>query len=229
MPTPPIPRPSSPSPEPPAREGLAARLRRETRVAHERLDHAIMAGRPFHDLGRYGGFLRVQRCFHRDVDALYSDSRLLALFPDLAAGRRSAAIDADLADLGLGVDAAAADLGPAADAALPAALHAKDLASALGWLYVAEGSHLGAAVLQKAVAPLGLHDTRGARHLAAVPPGRMPRWKAFTAALDALPLTPDEQTRAVAGAQAAFDRVATLVATCLPKVPETSRGAWNEA
>ena len=79
--------------------------------------------------------------------------------------------------------------------------------TALGWLYVAEGSNLGAAFLLKEAIKLGLNDGFGVRHLAAAPEGRGLHWKTFTAALDTVALTPEEEQRVVAGAKAAFARV----------------------
>ena len=161
-----------------------------------------MAGRPFESRERYGRFLTVQYLFHRDIAALYDSPALGALLPDLPGRRRLADIAADLADLGLPVPAPgeAPALGP--DAPLP---------EALGWLYVAEGSNLGAAFLLKAAAALGLDERFGARHLAAAPEGRGLHWKTFVAALDAVPLSAGEEARAAKGAEAAFTRVAFYV------------------
>jgi heme oxygenase len=187
----------------PARaESRASALKALTHAAHERLDAAIMAGRPFESRERYGRFLTVQYLFHRDIAALYDSPALGALLPDLPGRRRLADIAADLADLGLPVPAPgeAPALGP--DALLP---------EALGWLYVAEGSNLGAAFLLKAAAALGLDERFGARHLAAAPEGRGLHWKTFVAALDAVPLSAEEETRAAKGAEAAFTRVAGYV------------------
>lgn len=183
-------------------EGRAAALKALTSAAHERLDGAIMAGRPFESRERYGRFLAVQYLFHRDIAALYDSPALGALLPDLPGRRRFADIAADLADLGLSVPAPAHAPALAVDAALP---------TALGWLYVAEGSNLGAAFLLKAAAGLGLGETFGARHLAAAPEGRGLHWKTFVAALDAVPLSAAEEAEAARGAEAAFIRVAGYV------------------
>jgi heme oxygenase len=102
------------------------------------------------------------------------------------------------------------DLGvPPSDAGSPvfAAGEPLDLGSALGWLYVAEGSNMGAAVLRKEAHKLGLTDHHGARHLAPAPEGPAPHWRAFTAALDAVELHEDEEKRSEAGALEAFARV----------------------
>jgi protein TonB len=54
----------------------------------------------------------------------------------------------------------------------------------MGWLYVAEGSNLGAAFLLKEAVKLNLSGSFGARHLAGAPEGRGLHWRTFTAALD---------------------------------------------
>jgi len=182
----------------------ARRLKAATHDAHERLDKTIMAHEPFSSRERYADFLRVQCLFHRDIDALYADSTLDVLLPDLAGRRRLGLIEQDLADLGVAPPPADREPVFARSASL-------DLPVALGWLYVAEGSNLGAAFLLKAAAKLDLSEAFGARHLAAAPEGRGLHWRTFTAALDAAALTPAQDARAVASAEDAFDRVYGLV------------------
>lgn len=188
----------------PAREGRVARLRQASRAAHARLDDRIMAEDPFADRARYLRLLRMQHGFHRAAEPFFRDPALGRLLPDLAARSRLALVAQDLRDLG------AAPEGPD----LPAADHQArpvDLGEALGWLYVAEGSTLGAAFLLKEARRLGLSDAFGARHLAGHPEGRGRHWRRFTAALDAAPLTLAQEARAVAGATAAFAHALALV------------------
>lgn len=174
------------------------RLKQATREVHDGLDRSIMDAGLFESLAGYVRFVAMQRRFHRDIDALYADPAMRALLPGLADRRRLPLIEADLADLGLGE----------AEADAPAfAAGQVDLATALGWLYVAEGSNMGAALLRKAAAKLGLSDTHGARHLAPAPEGPAAQWRSFTAALDAIPLDEAAEARAVEGAKAAFARV----------------------
>jgi len=178
-------------------------LKTSTHSTHEQLDSRIMAAEPFRDRERYGRFLRVQFHFHRDLDPLYSDPRLVALVPALPERRRLSQIAQDILDL---------------DQVLPDETQAPvfiddpvDLPTAFGWLYVAEGSNLGAAFLFKAAAALGLDETFGARHLAGHPDGRARHWREFTAALDSLPFSEAEDQRAIEGATSAFTRVRGLV------------------
>jgi heme oxygenase (biliverdin-IX-beta and delta-forming) len=191
-------------------------LRAATSAAHERLDGRIMAAKPFQDRARYGRFLLVQHGFHREIDALYANPVLDRLLPDLAGRRRLPLIGSDLGDLGIDV--------PVIDA--PAQFGADiDLPTALGWLYVAEGSNLGAAFLLKEAAKLGLSETHGARHLAAAPEGRGLHWRTFTAALDTVELSGAEDERVVAAGVAAFDHVHHLVATLMPLAPDAPGSA----
>ena len=177
---------------------LSRSLKTETHAAHEALDNSIMAAQPFASRERYGLFLAVQHQFHRDIHAIYRDQRIAALLPDLRARCRLPDLEADLVDLDLQADAQ--------DAVEPG----DDLATRLGWLYVAEGSNLGAAFLIKAAAKLGLSETFGSRHLSGAPEGRGLHWKRFQQALDAAKLDDAGQARAVAGAVAAFKRVQAL-------------------
>jgi heme oxygenase len=184
--------------------GRAKRLKEATHSTHDRLDKSIMTHKPFESRERYSLFVKVQHQFHREIDALYADPALDKLLPDLAGRRRFDLIEQDLVDLG--TTASASSTPPAFASGSDV-----DLPTALGWLYVAEGSNLGAAFLLKEARKLGLSETLGARHLAASPEGRGLHWKTFTAALDGVRLTGPEEERVVTGARAAFARVQRLV------------------
>lgn len=182
----------------------ARRLKTTSHEVHDGLDRAIMAADPFGHRDRYVRFVQVQHAFHSDIAALYDAEELQALIPDLRDRCRHGHVVQDLRDL-------RAD--PLPQQPLPAFRPGErpDVPTALGWLYVAEGSNLGAAFLLKAAARLGLSEDFGARHLAAAPEGRANAWRSFTAALDAPILTPAEEARVDLGAQAAFRRVRSLV------------------
>ena len=182
----------------------ARRLKTTSSEVHDGLDRAIMAADPFASPDRYAQFVQIQHAFHSDIAALYQDPALQALIPDLPARCRHPHTALDLSDL---------NARP-----LPGQLQphfrpgeALDLPTALGWLYVAEGSNLGAAFLLKAAAKIGLNETYGAHHLAASPEGRANAWRSFTAALDGPVLNAEEELRVDLGAQAAFRRVRGLV------------------
>ena len=200
--------------------GRWRRLKDATEATHNRLDHRIMAAAPFSSRERYGQFVRVQHAFHQDIADLYAVPELQAAFPDLPGRCRLASIGNDLADLGL-------DPG-ASPAASPFAAQV-DVPTAIGWLYVAEGSNLGAAFLLKAAARLSLSESFGARHLAAAPEGRGLNWRKFTTGLDAIPLATDEEERVFAGARAAFSRVHALVEVALPMVAVTEKAGAHAA
>lgn len=189
-------------------------LKAATSAAHGRLDKRIMAADPFGSPERYGRFLLVQHAFHREIDALYDNPVLDGLLPDLAGRRRLALIKADLADLG--IDTPAIGTPPRFGAQI-------DLPTALGWLYVAEGSNLGAAFLLKDAMKLGFSETRGARHLAGAPEGRGLHWRTFTAALDTIELSGAENERVIDGAETAFGVVHHLVETLMPLPADVGR------
>ncbi|WP_336963788.1 biliverdin-producing heme oxygenase [Sphingobium aquiterrae] len=177
----------------------AKRLKAVTSAVHEGVDRSIMSAASFASIERYKAFLAIQYLFHRDVAALYADDRLQAAIPDLAQRCRLPLVTADMADLR--VDA------PEAEVPIFVAGEPVDIGTALGWLYVAEGSNMGAALLRKEAQKLGLSDDVGARHLAPAPEGPAPHWRAFVAALDAVELSEDEEKRAKEGALEAFARV----------------------
>ncbi|KOC30205.1 heme oxygenase [Comamonas testosteroni] len=187
-------------------QGLSALLRSASQASHGQLDQRIMAAKPFASRQSYARFLLVQYCFHRDVAALFERPELNRLLPGLAGRQRLSAVIQDLSDLGRAPpqDLHAPVFAPGA---------AVDLAMALGWLYVEEGSNLGAAFLLKAAAALELNAEFGARHLAPHAQGRALSWKAFSAQLDAVPLDPVARGRAAEAAQAAFLTVHGYVQT----------------
>ena len=172
-------------------------LKARTHATHDQLDQRIMARQPFASRDNYVRFLDAQYRFLRDADALYDNPELAKLFPDLAERRRYVSIAADMGDLGRA-------LPKLADAPIGRQL---DVATAMGWLYVVEGSKLGAAILYKLAGKLGLDENFGARHLAGHPDGRARHWRAFTAALDGLSLDGESEARVTAGAVAAFARM----------------------
>lgn len=189
------------------RAGRAGRLKAATGEVHARLDARVMAARPFDDRDRYGRFLRMQHAFLRDVDALYRHPVLAVLLPDLADRRRLDAVEHDLADLDQ-------DLDP--NSTPPPVDTRTDAPAAMGWLYVSEGSTLGAAILLKQARALGLSETFGARHMAAPAAGRGQAWRTFTATLDALDFDEADDRRMIEGATAAFGHVLALAEDLLP-------------
>lgn len=175
---------------------LSLRLKDATHTIHEDLDRGIMAQGLFSSADKYRNFVQLQYQFHRDINGLYSHADLVETIPDLAIRNRFALVHQDMRDLGL----------PLPDARNP--VEAKDASTAIGWLYVAEGSKLGANFLTKLAEKLGFTETFGARHLAADPGGRGPSWNAFKSAIDHAGFDP---ALAVTGARAAFLRVKTYL------------------
>lgn len=183
----------------------AKRLRTATQELHGALDKRIMNADPFGNRRRYGDFLEVQHDFHSGVDQLYSATDLQALIPDLPSRRRLDLIRQDLVEVG--------------DPLPPLILrddYLIDVPNALGWIYVAEGSTLGAAFLLKEAAKLGFTESFGARHLAAHVDGRGLHWRTFTTALDAVSLNGEEEERVIEGAKQAFVRFRGLVEKAFP-------------
>jgi len=175
------------------------RLKAATTDLHDRLDVRIMALDPFAAPDRYVRFLRVQQAFQDAIAPLYADAALQALIPDLADRDRSSAIAADLRDVAL------------PPPALPDADPVRgDVPTALGWLYVAEGSSLGAAFLIKAAQRIGFDADHGARHLAGHPDGRAAHWRRFTAAVDDAAMSDAEEARMIDAARDAFARFRAL-------------------
>ncbi len=93
-------------------------------------------------------------------------------------------------------------------------------AEALGWIFVSEGSKLGAAFLIKRAVGLGLSETFGARHLGEPAGGRAEGWKSFIKTLDSLEFSAEEEAAVEKGAIDAFVRFTVLLEQAYASAPE---------
>jgi len=183
------------------RPSLALRLKTETNDQHERMHRLMERGQPFASRENYLRYVAAQYLFQRDVEHLFADAKVRAAVPDIDVRGRQTASLTDLADLG--AQAPQDDFIASAGVAMP---------EALGWLYVSEGSTLGAAfLLKEAQANLGLTPEFGARNLAAYPEGRAAVWRRFVASLDSEAISPEEHDAVIAGANAAYNRFGDLL------------------
>ena len=185
------------------------RLNQITNEPHTKLDALVKAHAPFETQANFARFVVAQYLFQSELVALYNDPELIKLFPDLAERCRAEAAKLDLADLETEVPAPVAG-----------AVQNPSKAEALGWLFVSEGSKLGAAFLIKRAVGLGLSETFGARHLGEPAGGRAEGWKRFTRTLDSLELSAEEEAAAEKGAVDAFVRFTVLLEQAYASAPE---------
>ena len=176
------------------------RLKQITHELHSRLDALINTYAPFETRANFTRFVVAQHLFQSELVSLYNDAELTAIGADLPARCRAKAARADLADLETDVPAA-----------VSGAVQNPSKAAAMGWLYVSEGSKLGAAFLIKRAVGLGLSATFGARHLGEPDGGRAVGWKSFVKALDGLQLSAREEAELDKGAIDAFNRFTLLL------------------
>ncbi|EMR8379080.1 TPA: biliverdin-producing heme oxygenase [Neisseria gonorrhoeae] len=169
---------------------FAKRLKADTTAVHDSVDNLVMSVQPFVSKENYIKFLKLQSVFHKAVDHIYKDPELNKAISELEYMARYDAVTQDLKDLG--------EEPYKFDKELPHETGNK----AVGWLYCAEGSNLGAAFLFKHAQKLDYTGEHGARHLAPHPDGRGKHWRAFVEHLNALNLTPEAE--AIQGAQEAF-------------------------
>lgn len=172
---------------------LALRLKTETAAEHERM-HVLMGKADiFSNLENYKQFTLSQYYFQLEVEHLFEKDQVESHIPDLDIRGRSEQAKLDLADL---------NVQPQGQALVSQTV---EFPAALGWIYVSEGSTLGAAFLFKqAQQHLGLSAENGARNLAAYPEGRAKVWKRFVQALDEAQLSTAQQDQVVQGALDAF-------------------------
>lgn len=172
---------------------FAQYLKENSRATHDSVDHLVMSCQPFDNTENYTKFLQLQAVFHKIVDDIYKNPQLNEQIPNLAELARYDAVLQDLQDLG------------AAEADLTLPLPQPQGAEALGWLYCAEGSNVGAAFLFKdAQNKLGFSAEHGARHLGPHVDGRGKHWRAFVEQLNALPVSAEDKETALLGALNAF-------------------------
>jgi heme oxygenase len=197
----------SPSAERPSLR--SQRLNQITTAPHTRLDALVKAHAPFETQPNFARFVVAQYLFQSELVALYNDADLIKIVPDLAERCRADAARLDLADLDTDVPAT-----------VPGAVQNPSNAEALGWLFVSEGSKLGAAFLIKRAVGLGLSETFGARHLGEPAGGRAEGWKRFTRTLDGLELSAEEEADVEKGAINAFMRFTVLLEQAYATAPE---------
>ncbi|MBV6287260.1 biliverdin-producing heme oxygenase [Pseudomonas aegrilactucae] len=185
------------------------RLNQLTHAPHSELDALVKSHAPFETRESFARFVLAQYLFQSELQALYTDPQLIAIVPDLAERCRAEQARLDLVDLDTGVPAA-----------FPGAVENPSLGAAMGWIFVSEGSKLGAAFLIKRAVGLGLSDSFGARHLGEPAGGRAEGWKQFTRTLDGLELSAEEEAAAEQGAVAAFERFTALLKHAYATAPK---------
>lgn len=171
---------------------LGYRLKHGTQTNHDSVDALVMSVKPFDNLENYIRFLQLQAVFHKTVDAVYHNAELNQRIHGLADLARYDDVILDLQDL------------HAAERAVTLPAPRPEGHQAIGWLYCAEGSNLGAAFLFKEAQRIDLTEQHGARHLAGHPDGRGKHWRRFVDQLNALGLSESEEQAAVEGAREAF-------------------------
>lgn len=187
------------------------RLNQITNEPHTKLDALVKAHSPFETQANFARFVVAQYLFQSELVSLYNDAELTAIVPDLPARCRADAAKADLADLETDVPAPVAG-----------ALKNPTKAQALGWIFVSEGSKLGAAFLIKRAVGLGLSETFGARHLGEPAGGRAEGWKSFVKTLDGLEFSAQEEAEVEKGAVDAFNRFTVLLEQAYTSAPEVA-------
>ncbi|MBI1453296.1 MULTISPECIES: biliverdin-producing heme oxygenase [Acinetobacter] len=181
-------------------ENLMARLKQETSSEHDRMEVLMQQAGVFESKENYAQFTLSQYYFQKDVEHLYLDPKVQQLIPDLDVRGRSEAALQDLKDL---------NVEPQQQLI---ATEMIKFPESLGWIYVSEGSTLGAAFLFKeAQAKFGFNVEFAARNLAAYPEGRAVVWKRFKQTLDEANFTEQEKNEVIKGALNGFNRFGTLL------------------
>lgn len=184
------------------------RLKAGTKEVHQNVDDSIMAHDPFANIANYLQFLQMQYFFLRDFNGLYQHTELAKHLDDLASRSRLNLLCDDFIDLNSPVPEFTFE---------ESQCQTLDFASALGWLYVIEGSKVGAAMLGRFATKLGLTGEQGARYLAGPGAGRGSSWRELVHLLDNVELTDAQEDAMLQGARAAFIRFQQIQAHVYPQ------------
>lgn len=178
-----------------ATSGRRSRLRTATAEAHARLDDIVDTAGFFRDRDRYAVYLHATLHARNPIEAALGRATVEAPpagWPHRVIGP---ALRADIRDV--------TGFEPPADVVEATLAHTP--AQTMGVLYVLEGSALGARVLSKRAAALGMGPEYGARHLAQQI-SEPAAWPAFLSALEAAILDPEQETACIRAATTAFAR-----------------------
>jgi len=171
---------------------LRLHLRQHTRSAHEALDRTIGV---LDSAAAYRRFLTGSYAHRRPVEAYLAGIAWPASFGAWRPTELAPSIAADLADIG-------ADLPRLSGFDL-----SKDIASAVGVIYVLEGSALGARLIRRQAGALGYDENHGARHLARQE--RLGSWRDLLAIMERLESI--DPAVAVRAAEITFEQAATAM------------------
>lgn len=166
-------------------------LKAATDAAHTRVEDVIRTAGLFDSIAGFRRYLAATWTLRIRLERQLDVSGAGELWPLWPTRRVADLVARDLADLG----GSPGDLPRGPMRILPQP-------ELLATLYVLEGSSLGARVLVKSVAELGLSASHGARHLYAQA-GDAASWRSFVALLESAPKAPCHAT-----ARAVFDRFA---------------------
>ncbi len=176
------------------------KLRSVTTDSHQSLDDKVMSFKPFDSNENYIKFLNFQYRLMAKVAPLYQSKQLISVFNDLTSRCRLDYLKQDLIDFKQSISTGENN-----------ELNALSLPAAIGWLYVIEGSKLGAAVLAKQVGKLDLSDEFGARFLAGPGNGRGNAWREFMKSVESVNLSEQEEETMLEGALNAFNFAHTCI------------------
>ncbi|ENU92034.1 hypothetical protein F971_03127 [Acinetobacter vivianii] len=173
---------------------LHNKIKTHTGAEHERLRNLMISLKLFENLKRYKNFTLAQYYFHNEIKNLYILHNINGIVPGIKCCQRLDALRRDMEDLLI----------------VPKENESGDILSlnkyeTLGWLYVSEGSTLGAAILLKGAKDgYSLSESFGARNLAEYPEGRLTYWGNFVDKLNALDVSEEEEKFIIDGAFSAF-------------------------
>jgi heme oxygenase (biliverdin-IX-beta and delta-forming) len=174
---------------------LAENLKQTTAQEHERMELLMGKAEVFANKDNYIQFTLSQYYFQLIIEHLFTYPEVKNVVKDLDQRGRSKAVLDDLADFC--VKPQVANIVETIPTITPL--------EALGWIYVSEGSTLGAAFLFKlAQSEFGFSAEYGARNLAAYPDGRMIVWRRFKEALNEQNYSDSEQQEVIKGAMDGF-------------------------
>ncbi|ENU92053.1 hypothetical protein F971_03146 [Acinetobacter vivianii] len=173
---------------------LHNKIKNYTGTEHERLRNLMISLKLFENLKSYKNFTLAQYYFHNEIEKLYILHNINEIVPGIKCHQRLDSIKRDMEDLIIFPGKNESD-----------SIISSNKYETLGWLYVSEGSTLGAAILLNgAKNGYGLSELFGARNLAEYPEGRLLYWGNFVEKLNKLDISNEEEQFIIDGAFSAF-------------------------
>jgi heme oxygenase len=182
------------------------RLKRRCLATHAAIESVFDTRGFFTTREGYGRFLHGTYCFYLAFEQWAEGVGVKDLLEDWNERRKAPLLIKDRSAIGLTIDPAAIEMAVATIMSFSG-----NRAALLGGLYVTEGATLGATILARRAAKIGLTSRRGGSFLSAYGQSKSLKWQAFLEVLESADLGPARFEDVEAAALDTFDAYHRIV------------------